>query len=33
LRQHRKGWEKTLKDMARERRAALAAWRLQREKR
>jgi PPK2 family polyphosphate:nucleotide phosphotransferase len=33
LRQHRKGWEKALKDMARERRAALAAWRLQREKR
>ncbi|HEY2337190.1 MAG TPA: PPK2 family polyphosphate kinase [Burkholderiales bacterium] len=33
LRRCRKGWEKTLKDLARERRAALAAWRLEREKR
>jgi len=33
LRGRRKGWEKTLKDMARERRAELAAWRAEREKR
>jgi len=33
LRERRKGWEKTLKDMARERRAALAAWRAERGKR
>jgi PPK2 family polyphosphate:nucleotide phosphotransferase len=33
LRGRRKGWEKTLKDMARERRAGLAAWRAEREKR